>query len=325
MAKYHRLARLLEIVDVVKGNPTMRPRDLAGMFGISEKRIYDDIGDLNMAGVPIVFHQGGYKILPSYFQAGSLFSPEEAFRVTLGLNLLVQQNILDEPTRRRLLDKLFGAVSDISSEDLSQLSARTYAGSRPENRVTPGVMEALCSAISANRAVRVNYLSVARGQETDRQLHPYFLVHKKNAWYLVAYCCDRGDVRTFKASRFRSVETLPRKFTPPPLEDHVRDLDERWGIMGGRLESIVVRFDPTVAAYIREKNIPRATLKNHRDGGLTLTLSTRGLDEFSWWLLQYGPHAVVEKPQRLKDRMRRYAREMLELYSADSRNGKHSP
>ncbi|MBE7560970.1 WYL domain-containing protein [bacterium] len=324
MPKYHRLARLLEIVDVVKSNSHLRPRDLAGMFGISEKRIYDDIGDLNMAGVPIVFHQGGYKILPSYFQAGALFSPEEAFRITLGLNLLVQQNVLDEATRRRLLDKLFGTVANGTAGDLSQLSARTLAGPCPENRVAPGVLEALCAAISANRAVSVTYLSVARGQENDRELHPYFLVHKKNAWYLVAYCCERGEVRTFKAGRFRSVEPLSRTFSPPPLEDYVRDLDERWGIMGGRLENIVVRFDPTVAAYIREKHIPRATLTNHRDGGLTLSLSTRGLDEFSWWLLQYGPHARVEKPQRLRDKMARYAREMTDLYAAPSKGRKSS-
>ena len=318
MAKYHRVARLLEIVEMVKGNSNLRPRDLARQFGISEKRIYDDIADLNMAGVPIVFHQNGYKILPSYFQTGALFQPEEAFRVTLGLNLLVQQGILDDDTKARLLQKLFGAVADGAAADLSQLSARTHAGGRPENRVAPAVMEGLCSAISANQAVRMQYSSVSSRSEAAREVHPYFITFRKNGWYLVAYCCERADVRTFKLSRMREVALLERNFTPPPLDTYVRDLDERWGIMDGKMEQIEVQFDAEVAPYILEKNIPRGTVKRRRDGGVTLTLSTRGLDEFSWWLLQYASHARVLKPARLADRMLRYARGMVELYE----NGK---
>jgi predicted DNA-binding transcriptional regulator YafY len=314
MAKHHRVARLLEIVELVKSNSEMRPRDLARQFGISEKRIYDDIGDLNMAGVPIVFHQGGYKILPSYFNSGDLFTPDDAFRLTLGLNLLVQQGIIDESVRQQILRKIFGSVSDIDASNLSQLTSRTTTSTLPSNKIPKNILESVCSAISGNRALQVEYNSLSGGGKSVRDIHPYFLTFKKNTWYLLAYCCERANVRTFKMSRISKIRVLDRTFRPPPLEDYIRDLDERWGIMDGVEEKIVVRFDTVIAPYIREKVIPRSTVRNHRNGSMTLTIKTRGVDEFCWWLQQYGCHAEVLSPPKLRERMLSDAQATLSIY-----------
>lgn len=64
-AKYLRLARLIEIIHIVSCDPTWSANKLAAYFEISEKRIYDDLKELNAANIPIVFDSrfGGYALL----------------------------------------------------------------------------------------------------------------------------------------------------------------------------------------------------------------------------------------------------------------------
>ncbi|MFQ6092904.1 MAG: HTH domain-containing protein [bacterium] len=73
MAVYHRVARLLELLTLIRARSDLGPKDLARHFKISEKRIYDDLTELNKAGISIVYNpQGGIEISQVLFQEISL-------------------------------------------------------------------------------------------------------------------------------------------------------------------------------------------------------------------------------------------------------------
>ena len=63
MSRYLRMARLLELLSVIRYHPDWGPKKLAGYFEISEKRIYDDLNEINAANVPIVYNGKGYSFL----------------------------------------------------------------------------------------------------------------------------------------------------------------------------------------------------------------------------------------------------------------------
>ncbi|MEW6203361.1 MAG: HTH domain-containing protein [bacterium] len=63
MSKFLRFARFIEIIHLISTRSDWTPKKLATYFEISEKRIYDDISELNAANIPIVFEEDGYKFL----------------------------------------------------------------------------------------------------------------------------------------------------------------------------------------------------------------------------------------------------------------------
>ena len=64
-SKHLRLARLLEIIHIISNSRSWNAKRFADYFEISEKRIYDDIAELNAANLPISFDSdsGGYIFL----------------------------------------------------------------------------------------------------------------------------------------------------------------------------------------------------------------------------------------------------------------------
>lgn len=63
--RHLRLARLIEIIHIVSGDPTWSATRLADYFGVSKKRIFDDLKELNAANIPVVFapNSRGYTLL----------------------------------------------------------------------------------------------------------------------------------------------------------------------------------------------------------------------------------------------------------------------
>lgn len=88
--RYYRLARLIEMIHIVSNDPTWTAKKFAGYFEVSEKRIYDDLNELNTAKIPIVFdeNKGGYTFLknpkiPTAFILEGMKNPKIVYGVSV--------------------------------------------------------------------------------------------------------------------------------------------------------------------------------------------------------------------------------------------------
>jgi predicted DNA-binding transcriptional regulator YafY len=57
-------------------------------------------------------------------------------------------------------------------------------------------------------------------------------------------------------------------------------------------------------------------LKDHPSGGLTMTMTLNNLEEVERWVLGFGGHATVVKPEELRERIGRIGRELAERCGA---------
>jgi hypothetical protein len=92
---------------------------------------------------------------------------------------------------------------------------------RPSSRRSPGRRSprervvALAMAVRSRRRVRLRHRS-GLGEETERRVDPYAVVHRKGYWYAVAQDHLRGRMRLFRLDRVLEAEGLEKTFVRPP-------------------------------------------------------------------------------------------------------------
>lgn len=311
MARFQRLARLLEILFQIRENPKLRARDLAAHFGVSEKRIFDDLKELQGAGIPVSFVNGGYQIHDSLFTSCGAFTLDEAMRVIQGLVRLGVDGVLSEDDAARLVAKVLppGGERLIGGD----LSYSISAGARARNVADPEVVVQVNEAIASRKKMEIRYRSRKDPEPRWREVHPYHVAHRKDAWYLIAHCPENQETRTFKVSRIAEVRPLHEEFEIPKDFSPENYLKYRWRVFNGVGTLVCVRFDAEVGDLILEKEMEEARVWED-EGNVYLEATVASLDEFSWWLLQYGEHAEVIQPTDLRNIMAERARQLGNLY-----------
>lgn len=88
--------------------------------------------------------------------------------------------------------------------------------------------------------------------------------------------------------------------------------DAGFGIMDGEPFTVQVNMTSTVATYMRERVFgPDQKITDSRDGGVKLSFTARSKEEVLSFVLSFGRHARVLKPQWLVDRVRQEAEAVL--------------
>jgi len=305
-----RLSRLLEMILLIQSRPDWRPKKLAEHFGVSQTRIYQDIKELVGAGVPVCFSGGGYRIISGFVLSSTNLSPEEVLELLYPKHLFVagespgpSQSLLEAKLASCLPRSLRGRFE----KNRISLHSATLRGPR---------FRRLHDAVAERRRIRVRYASRASGRTSDREVDPYALIFRRHAWYLIGKCHLRQEVRKFRVSRIISVMSTPLRFPQPKdfsLQEYTRGW---WEVYGGDPVNVAVRFRRRVADLIRDRAPrPGQTIQELPGGDIIYRVNVRGIQEISWWIMQYGPDAEVLEPRELRELMARNAARMLAVYS----------
>ena len=174
----------------------------------------------------------------------------------------------------------------------------------------------LSRALQEQRAVQFLYKNLGADKAQTRRVHPYHLACVENRWYLVAHDPARGAMRNFAMTRMRRVLLLEDKFTLPKgfrIEDYLKG---SFGIFqAGDDFEVVVDFDKWAGELVRERKWHRSQqLTDLPGGGVRLHLRLNNLAEVERWILSWGTHATVERPERLRDTLRKTAESLLVAY-----------
>lgn len=154
------------------------------------------------------------------------------------------------------------------------------------------------------------------------EVFPLFKVFYERGWYLITRNIDKKAYFASRIDRIKSFEILK---TCPPNETHDKDIEDAqilinsgWGMdfphtyeEYRQIESqpeVVVRFDASVAAFIKEgaERHPKATMDYAPDGTghLDFRIRLRYYNEFRNWVRSWGSKAWFVEPQSFVDEER---------------------
>lgn len=178
------------------------------------------------------------------------------------------------------------------------------------------VFRQLADAAIHRRRLRIRYWTASRDAESERSVDPYHLACIDGTWYLMAWCHERKETRTFAVSRVREVTDTGDTFEPPEdfqIGDYFEGTFKVISDKTSPLRTIHLKFAPSAAKYVREKIVHESqVIELHLDQSVTLTLALNSLIEIRRWVLSWGSECKVLAPKELKDDIEQEARKILE-------------
>jgi proteasome accessory factor B len=211
------------------------------------------------------------------------------------------------------LRKIEQSLPDTVSMSLAELQDAISFKTRVEPRLDLELFGALAKATRTRRQLELSYRKPGQSKPERRVVDPYHLANINGEWYLFAFDHLRQDIRTFVPARIVTAKQTGKTFPRPEGFSLEQRLRGSFGVHSGKDQiEITIRFDKTVADYIREKKWHDSQkLRELRGGALELTLKLSSLDEIERWVLSWGGNAVVIRPRELADSVRSAARKIL--------------
>lgn len=160
----------------------------------------------------------------------------------------------------------------------------------------------LVTAIEGRRVCRVTYRAASNGGEERRyELLPLRLFVHDRAVYLLCRFAGKRGVGTLNLHRLGDVEVTDRVGEVPAAFDAERWAESAFGLFPGeKRTTYVLRFDPVVAPYIRERTWhPSQRLRELRGGGVELRFTCGESFEVTSWVASWREWVEVVGPRTL--------------------------
>lgn len=313
MSRYLRMARLLELLSVIRFHPDWGPKKLAGYFEISEKRIYDDLNEINAANIPIVYNGKGYSFLSTAALPPVHFTLDETLAMLMSSKMIqAQKDDAYAGGARSATAKLLNLVPQNIREHFIELDEKVSVEAKGRSPLNHSLKE-INEAIVERKVLSMTYYSFSSDEKRKRQVNPYALVFRGNSWYMIGHCHLRDEVRTFRVNRMEKVAQTDENFEYPDDFSIVDHLDGSWSIFQGEETEVVVKFSPSIAPLIEEHRWqPDQKIERHPDGSVTFRAVVKGTLEIRRWVLSWGDEAEVLEPESLREEIRSIAKNIAE-------------
>lgn len=183
-------------------------------------------------------------------------------------------------------------------------------GSRGES------FQAVAAATLDEHPLEIAYHGRARDTATRRVVHPQRLLYYRDNWYLVAWCEQAADLRTFALERIRStqpVETPWRSIDEAALDAHT---GAAFGIFTGPArEWAVLRFTAEHARWVADETWHPDQVGEYDGDAYILRVPYADPTELTQEILRHGAGVEVIGPESLRRRVADTLREAAARYA----------
>lgn len=223
------LERLEWITSRLKADEPIVLREIADELGISLRSISRDIQILRERGLPIESDRGrggGIRLCPSWGVGRISLTHREA--ISLLISLAVTEKMGTQLLTASFLPiqrKLIASFSKRNQYQIKQLRDRIRVGPTSSievissyKEVTPPINDTLQEAFLLMNRVLIKYRS-GNDKITERAIEPHYLVLNYPIWYVLSWDELRGDVRTFRLDRIKSISKEQNRFSLRSFEE----------------------------------------------------------------------------------------------------------
>jgi predicted DNA-binding transcriptional regulator YafY len=309
----NRTDRLVAMVMQLQGRRLVRAEELARHFEVTVRTVYRDMAALGEAGVPVVGEAGvGYSLVKGYHLPPVMFTAEEATARVVGAEVVKQfaDGSLGTPMESSMA-KIRSVLPRERQDDLDRLGRATAirGAQRLPSGVDQRVLLPIQQALVSRRVLRLKYRAKERATDTEREVEPLGVVYYGGAWYLVAWCRLRGDLRHFKLERMRGLEVSGERFAVREdfsLKDHLAH-------SAGEGDTVPVRvwFSAEAMERVRREHVTGLAEAKESRGGFEVAFMTFSLEWLAQWLLSFGADAEALAPTELRAQVRAAAAEVV--------------
>ncbi|HAK75132.1 MAG TPA: YafY family transcriptional regulator [Sporomusaceae bacterium] len=299
-----KINRLYEITTILLNKGTVTAKELADRFDVSTRTIYRDIDVLSTAGVPVYMNKGsggGIALLESYAMNRALISEAESESLLIALKTL---QATQYPEVDKALEKIGALFKKLPDYDWVEVDFSPWGAIANEKNKFNEIKQAMLQ----RKVIRFVYVC-GEGHRSDRLAEPVKLIFKGNAWYLIAYCRCRQQLRTFRISRLKNLEVTEESFD----ERLVSVSSAKAADYQRELVQLKLRFHAKALNRLYDYFDDAFISANH-DGSYILEVS---LPEGEWiysYILSFGSLVEVIEPEHIRDTIIDRLRQALIFY-----------
>jgi len=313
MPKYD---RLLYILNLLRARRNLNARKLAEECGVTERSIYRDMIALSEANVPI-YYDNGYKLASGNFLPPLNFDFDEyhCLKLALESSPLTKTEKYQAPLRR-IKAKVEAGLSDSVRKkqrftpETTHIEIATSAAQEKGEKFY-GVIE---EAITSWQCLELEYDSIQSGV-TKRVVEPYFIIFRGRAFYFVAFCRLRREIRTFRVDRVLQLRMLDERFNKRDDVTPETYFEGSWQLFSGKPVEVVVRFRGAAARVVLSgKHHLSESIERISENEVLYKVVTRGFEEIQRWLLGFGADAEVLSPPQLQKNLARIGQYLSSTY-----------
>jgi proteasome accessory factor C len=208
-----RIARILALIPYVLERDTVDVEEVMSRFGYTRGQLTRDLETIFVCGLP---GYGPGDLMEAYmdedevtidaadfFKKAPRLTPAEA----LGL-LAAGMTVIGSGEASPALESAVGKLSNVVMPD-ADASLTVDVIDESQNVGT------LRDAAAGQKVVRIVYRSVAREEETERDIEPWSVFASLGRWYVIGHCRLVAGQRTFRVDRIKELEVLEEGFERP--------------------------------------------------------------------------------------------------------------
>lgn len=304
MTATHRFRRLLLALPHFHDERPASLTEVATLLGVERDVLLSDLEALAerydepagfLGGIGVLVDGDTVTVRAGRFRRPMRLSADELCALELGLLILARERPATErPALERLQQRLAELIADLPRD--------RDVGGRRDGALGDGrhgeVLDALRTALRAERSVQLRYQGAGQAEATDRVVHPHSLTFARGGWYLSAWCELNGGARVFRVDRIITAVVRDEPVRPSmPNATHTSLDDGTPFVTSEEPSTLVVRYSPAIARWIAERD----GLGLEPDGA---AIRTHPLANEEWAIrhvLQYGPDATIVEPVELRE------------------------
>lgn len=327
MSQRQQLERIMEMDRRIRAGGYPNAESMAEVLEVSRRVVFNDREFMiNRLGAPIEFDRergGWYYTDETWALPGVIVTEGEllAFFLSVEVSKRHMGTELDSALRSAV-EKISKGVRGPVSVDMETLREHySFTGPTLIAANEKALLD-IHHAIANRQCIWMRYFIAGRGEHTERKVMPYHLHNFRGDWFMVAYDTLRSDFRIFLLARISEWKVLPETFERDKAFSAVDWLGKSFQLFGGgEAEGVSIWFSPQKAQFIRER-LWHATqqVEERHDGSLVLHMTTTGLAAVKNWVLQFGRHAEVLRPESLRAECMTEVEAMARVYKRGNRN-----
>jgi predicted DNA-binding transcriptional regulator YafY len=315
LPEFKQSERLIQILQRLALDREVTVRSLYKHFnGLVEIRtLQRDLKALSGAGIPLVdengngrekiwkLEQAGIKFIPQALSNRELLASyflERLAEVARGTKLEKDVKSLLRKAKQAVKTEFFQSLDELNPRN--QLFGATFTGYIDYAPHSESI-DTFIEAASKRERCRFIYKAHWKAKESDFEADPYMLVYHKGALYGIVWVPAHDNYIFLAIQRIKHIEKLEQTFKRRRDFNLRKICDGRFGIYGHeglKPQKVVLKFSETVAETIAERVWhPSQKITRHKDGTLTLELTTIVSDELRSWVAGWLEYVEVSKPK----------------------------
>ena len=297
--------QLFELVYILIEKKQVTAKEMAKRFGVSTRTIYRWVEALSVSGVPVYAltgRGGGIAVSENYTLDKTVLSEEERLELVSSVKAL--DSLSGSGDTGQKLSRLVPSNTDWLEVDFSPWS--------PEGQGVRQLFGTLRECILKKRQVEFDYYG-GSGKTERRVVHPWKLVYRGQAWYLLGWCNSRKAERYFKLSRMINVKQTGRLANVMMQETGKAENTSVASEKNPTLIKIKAKISANKAFYLLDSFACSET-KTGSDGSLIVTFTAPDSDWLIGNLLGYGADLKIISPKKIRDAVIKEAIGVTELY-----------